>query len=134
MIRNKFKGQYIGGMLQADWNFDDLKMTMREYGGFEIIIRKPIEWNVEQMRKFLHGPVLDFLRNQLRELGIVFTKDEAKVWVKEQFLDKEEKNGISFLKSTASLDRASYIRLLKDINEFCQDRFGCGLPEPDKID
>jgi len=134
MIRNKFKGKYIGGILQADWNFDDLKLTMREYDEFEVIIRKPIDWNVDNMRKFFHGPVIDFLRSQLRNFGIVLTKDECKVWVKEQFLDRQEQNGISFLRSTAALNRDEYKTLLKDINEFCMDRFGCGLPEADKID
>ena len=132
MLRNKFRFQTISNVIQIDW--DELKMSMREFDDGEIIVRKRIEWNTDQMRNYLHGPVLNFLRCQLRELGIVFTKEECKTWVKGEFLDKGEVNGVTFLKSTASLCRDEYTQLLKDINEFCMDRFGCGLPEPDKVD
>ena len=115
-----------------DW--DELKVSMRQFSDGEIIVREKIEWNTENMRKFLHGPVIRFLREQFKEKGTIKSKDDVKNWVKDEFLERVRENGFSFLRPTASLSRAEYIVLLKDIDAWCQEWFGCGIPEPEKIE
>ena len=132
MIRNKFQFKTISNVIQMDW--EELKMSMREFDDGELIVRKRISWDTAKMNKFFHGVVLGFIRSQFRDFGTVTTKDEVKNWVKDKFLDREDRNGVLFPRSTASLGRDEYIKFLKDIDEFCQDKFGCGLPEPEKID
>ena len=132
MLRNKFQFKTICNVIQIDW--DELKLSMREFPDGEIIVRKKIEWDTDKMNRYFHGPVLCFVRSQFRDLGTVATKDEVKNWLKGKFLDKEERNGFQFLRSTASLGRDEYIGFLKDIDEFCKDKFQCGIPEPEKIE
>ena len=132
MIRNKFQFKTISNVIQTDW--EELKMAMREIDDGELIVRKRISWDTDKMNRFFHGPVLDFLRAQFRDSGTVVSKDEVKVWVKGEFLEKEDRNGFLFPRSMASLGRDEYIKLLMDINEWCQEWFKCPLPESDKID
>ena len=139
MIRNKFKGQYVGGMLQADWNFDDLKMTMRELGSFELVARKPIEWNVDQMRKFVHGPVTKFMIQQHKNRGEVYTIPQMHQKLRDDFLPYEEvKTSTNRIivrpVSSESIGRDGYKQWLTDINDFCMAELNCELPTADEIE
>ena len=132
MIRNKFQFETIANVIQIDR--ESLDASMRTLVRGEVIVREKIDWNTDQMNKFFHGPVRKFLRQQFKEKGTIKSMDEVKTWAKEEFLGKVEENGFSFLRSSSSLGRSEYIEFLKDIDAWCQEWFGCGIPEPEQID
>ena len=97
----------------------------------EIIIRKKIDWNVEQMRKYFEGPCVDFVKGMMANDGNAYSKPEVREWLKRKFVGLDA-NG--FLISTTTLPRDKFHSLLNDINNFCMDKWGCGLPSPDRVD
>ncbi|MCH8278331.1 MAG: hypothetical protein IIC12_05305, partial [Proteobacteria bacterium] len=70
MNRNKFKYQTVKGVtVVLDWS--QFKTALAQHQRGEIIIRKEINWDVGQMRKFFHGPVRAFILKELRKKGFI---------------------------------------------------------------
>lgn len=108
-------------------------------GDYEWILREKPTWDVDKMRRFLHGPVLKFLVEQFKALGHVISKDEAKHWVKERFgPTKEVKLGagstLTVPKSTSEWDFETYKGVLKNLNEWCANYMNCELPTAEEIE
>ena len=141
MIRNKFQFKTISNIIQMDW--EELKMSMLEMGFGEVIVREPIEWNTEQMRKYFHGPIRKYFVQEWRNLGVNKTVDDVKYELKKQYGARQDKSVtlkdgrtiiVEELKSTGRYDKKDYKELLLGANIEAIDKFGRGIPEPDKIE
>lgn len=108
--------------------------TIPEGTEMELIFRKKIRWDIGRMRKFFEGPVVDFVKNQFAELGHAYSKPEIRQFLKLKFLGTVVSDPIWTPVSTTTLDFEKFKNFLKDIDDFCKDTFGCGLPEPETVD
>ena len=98
----------------------------------ELIIRKKIKWDVSKMKKFFEGPVVDHVRNLYAENGNAVGKGVIREALKTMFLGYVEGTIIPI--STMSLDHNKFWQFLRDIDAYCMDKFGCGLPSADTSD
>ena len=105
-------------------------------GEYEVIIRPKIKWDVDKMRRFLHGPVIDFLITQFKQQGNVFTKPQLKEWIKSEFGPTQRSGRVSMPMSTSEWNFETYKGVLNDVNDWCMDAetFGCELPAADDIE
>ena len=137
MKRNKWQYQTINRVVVGmDW--DEFKLRMLDYPEGEILLRKKIDWDVTQMRKYFYGPVLEFVEAQERGRGMSTGKQELKSRFKvvygpyETFgLGKKVFNGP---KSTGDYTFDEYVKFLNDIDAFCMDNYGCGIPPAEKVE
>ena len=107
-------------------------------GEWEVLIRKVIKWDTDQMRKFFHGPVLEMIEGIERNAGNTDGKAQIKAdfkalygpWVER----KIGKKIIQTLKSTGKYTFAEYKKFLKDINAFCIENYDCELLPAEEVD
>lgn len=143
MIRNKFRYKVVNGAIyEFDWAA--LKLSMAQFEEGEIIVRKKIDWDTDQMRRYFHGPVLRFIQEQFKGVGYIFSKDQIKenlkmdfgpkMYIDETMYEKAFRNSAGVPKSTAEYDFDTYRDLLKDIDAWCIDCFQSGLPEPEQVE
>lgn len=123
-------------IINLDW--DRLKEVMKTHRHGEIVVRDKIEWNYDQMRKFLHGPVTEFMIAMFKQHnGMVFTNKEMHKWLRDSFLPGEPEEVAGKLipqpVSSETIGKAGYIKWLKDINEWCQDAWQCDLPPAEEV-
>jgi hypothetical protein len=106
-------------------------------GDYEILVRPKIEWDVEAMRNYFHGPALDFVREMLRKAKRIYSKKKIKEMLKEELGPFEHvmvgKGKIWDVKSTGDYTYEEYKKFLFDLNIWCVDCFGCELPPADEI-
>jgi hypothetical protein len=105
-------------------------------GEYEVVVRPKIKWDVDKMRKFMHGPVIDFLIAQFKQQGNVFTKPQLKEWIKREFgpVQTGASNKMYAPMSTAEWSFDTYKKVLQDLNDWCADVFKCQLPSADDIE
>ena len=108
--------------------------TFREGEEMELIIRRKISWDTSRMRRFFEGPVVDFVRDRFGDTGVAMGKGDIREALKQKFLGFTEEHGMRLAVSTTSLTRPKWKEFLRDINDWCCDEFGCGLPEADNTD
>ncbi len=137
MKRNKWQYRTVSRTVQ-DFDWDEFKLAMLDYEEGEVLLRKKIEWDVTQMRKYFHGPVLAFVEAQDRQQGSSRSKQEIKELLKELYAEPEEVNFgqrvIYRPRSTASFTYDEYVKFLNDIDAFCMDNYGCGIPPAEKVE
>ena len=133
----KFKFKKLSGVVimddQVRQRRTDLLNSLAD-GDYEILIRPEIRWDVSQMRKYFHGPVIGFIMNEFKKLGHVYTKDEIKEYLKGSFGPKKEMQGEWFPKSTSAYDFDTYRDFLKNINDWSISVFGYELPSPEEVE
>ena len=100
----------------------------------ELIVRKKINWDISHMRRFFEGPVVDFVRDRYADIGVPLGKGDIREALKTKFLGYTEEHGLRTPISTTTLTRPKWKEFLQDINHWCMDEFGCGLPEADNAD
>ena len=129
---NKFPVQVASGqMIGFDKDrFTQMLRTAKD-GDYEILFRKKVDWNTDQMRKYFHGPVLEFIREQFKVLGSLYSKGQVKEFLKSEYGDKDK---MSVPLSTSAYDRDRYIKFLKDINLWCIECFECELPPSEEVE
>ena len=137
MKRNKWQYQTVHRTVQGfDW--DEFKLAMLDFEEGEVLLRKKIEWDVTQMRKYFHGPVLAFVEAQERQQGSSKGKEEIKSHLKIIFGPYEDYMFAGKLvngpKSTANYTFAEYTKFLNDIDAFCMDNYGCGIPPAEQVE
>jgi len=107
-------------------------------GEWEILIRRKISWDTDQMRKYFHGPVLEMVRDCERAQGRSTSKEQIKIELKTLYGPVEDKvigtKTIKVLKSTGDYTRAEYKEFLKDINAFCVENYQCELPPAEQVE
>ena len=139
MNRNKFK--YVvtdTGQIIKDWTIDELELSMRNEKRGEILVREEIEWTVDQMRRYLHGPCTKFIVEMFKDRGDVYTDKEIHSFIRDQFLpvSTKEVSGKILRKpvSSESIGRKRYIQWINDVNDWCIKEFGMGLPPAEKVE
>ena len=138
MKRTKFQYKtFRKTIIEIDWA--ELKLAMAEHENGEVLVREQMEWNVEQMRKYLHGPATKFFIAMFKQHnGIVFTTPEMHRWLRDAFLDgKWKKVGSKTVYcpiSSESLGRKGYHKWIKDMNEYCMDAWQCELPPAEQVE
>ena len=105
----------------------------------EALFRPVPNYDKEQMRKYLHGPVIKFLISQFEEqTGKVYTKEQIKQWIKEKYVGNDRifinDKLVSLPKSTEDLTREEYCTLIKAINHDCVEMFGWPLPPTEEYE
>ena len=60
---------------------------------WEMIIRKPVNWDTSRMRRYFEGPVLDFIQECYKHRGVAFGKGSIREALKGQFIGWEEGMG-----------------------------------------
>jgi len=117
--------------------------TLKEGQELELIIRKAISWDTLQMRRYFEGPVVSFIQECENHRGNAVGKGEIREGLKAKFLGWTEPNvfGVKCAVSTKTLDEADGISprekwkdFLRQINYWCMDEYGYGLPSPDSVD
>jgi hypothetical protein len=105
-------------------------------GDYEIIIRSKIKWDVDKMRKFLHGPVIEHCVKEFKRQGCVYTKPQIKEWIKSEFGPLSASNGSAVVipMSTSEWSFETYKNVLQDINDWSIESFGCELPAADEVE
>jgi hypothetical protein len=138
MQRTKFKYKAVQGKVVADWTTADLKESMLAIPNGEIIIREQIEWGVDQMRSYLHGPATKFIVSQFKDKGIVVTDKWVHNFLRDEFLPVDTKQlgkkNVRIPVSSESIGRKAYIQWLNEINDWCKDAFGVALPPPEQVE
>jgi len=107
---------------------------IREGEDMELIVRKKISWDVSRMRKYFEGPVVDFVRDRYADTGMARGRGDIREALKQKFLGYTEEYNLRIPVSTTTLTRPKWREFLDDINHYCMDTFGCGLPEADNVD
>ena len=100
----------------------------------EMIIRKEINWDVSKMRRFFEGPVCTHIKNLYAERGMAVGKGVIREALKIRFIGYNGDAGLFIPESTTTLDFKKFTEFLRDINAWCMDEFGCGLPEVENED
>lgn len=120
----------------TDWT--SIKKRMIEFRDGEIIIRKKIKWDYDQMRKYLHGPVSKFMIVQFAGQGTAFSMTGMHKWLRDEFLPgiPKEIGGklIPQPVSSETIGRDGYVLWLNRINEWAMDNFGCGIPPAEQVE
>lgn len=137
MQRNKWQYRTVNRTVQ-DMDWDEFKLAMLEFEEGEVLLRKKIEWDVTQMRKYFHGPVRHFVEAQERQRGSSKGVEEIKADFKQIYGPKEDrmigKKIIRADKSTAHYTFVEYTKFLNDIDAFCMDNYGCGIPPAEQVE
>lgn len=138
MKRTKFKYQTVEGeTVGLDWAEFGIALTQYKRG--EIIIRKEINWDVAQMRKYFHGPVRAFILEELRKKPFLTTVEQLKYDFKLMYGPKFSRVSISGKtieepKSTADYTFDEYLAFLNRINEWCMENLHCELPPAEQVE
>jgi hypothetical protein len=115
-----------------------LKGRLKEGVDYEMVIREKPRWDTDAMRKYFHGPVLKFVNEQFKGVGCIYSKDELKSFLKASFGPYQDvptgKVKIHIPKSTSEYDFKTYTQFLKDIDSWCMDCFGAGLPLAEEVE
>ena len=130
-----------------DLDFELLKKFMGNIPDgkrMEMIIRAEIVWNADQMKKYFEGPVVDFVQKCYNQEGKVIAPSSIRDGLKGMFIGWTEPNefGQVFPLSRKELDtpkdgvspRNRWKQFLRNIDSYCMDRFGHGLPTHDNTD
>ncbi len=137
MKRNKWQYRTIANTVQ-DFDWDEFKLAMLDHAEGEVLLRKKIEWDVTQMRKYLHGPVRAFIEAQERSRGSSKGKEEIKSDLKQIYGPYEDRmlgrKIVRGPKPTADYTFAEYTKFLNDIDAFCMENYGCGIPPAEKVE
>ena len=138
MKQNKWQYQTVSKVIIGlDWT--QLKYAMMEHERGEILIRKEINWDTDQMRKYFHGPVRAFVLDEMRKTGFTTTASQIKYDFKEMFGSRVSRVGldgktVEEIKSTGDYTFEEYVDFLNRINEWCIDKLGVGLPPAEKVE
>lgn len=137
MKQNRFPFKcYENHVIDMDWT--PVKKLMFEFGEGEMVIRKKIEWDYEQMRKYLHGPVTKFMIQQFAGQGTSFSTTGMHKWLRDEFLPGTPKEvGGKLIPqpvSSENIGRDGYVLWLNGINEWAMDNFGCGIPPAEQVE
>ena len=122
-----------------DWDKFKRAIASCNHVEYEIILRKKPSYNVEQMRKYFHGPVRSFIKKELNNYGQVLDVNEIKEDLKEKFGPKVDHKTlfgvvIQVPKSMAHYTRDEYKQFLKDISDWCKDALHCDLPASEEVE
>jgi hypothetical protein len=135
----KSKGFHLHDMM----DFEDAVMerlhkyisSLPDSSDWEMIIRKPVNWDTSRMRKFFEGPVVEFGRDCYKHRGQEFGKGYIRDALKYQFIGHTEGlGGMQVPISTTTLDRKKFYEFLRDIGDWLKDEFGQELPTLDEVD
>ena len=142
-MNHKFQCKiYSGQMIDLDRDRFSQAIHAQKDGEYEIILRPKINWDVAQMRKYFHGPVLTFVQEQFKGVGCMYSKDQIKENFKYDFGPREEvpveklamRNTVGIAKSMAEYDFKTYTKFLNDINAWCIEAFQCELPTAEEVE
>ncbi len=138
IMNHKFGYEVVSRQI-INFDYDRLKeaMMLHRYG--EVLVRDKIEWDYDQMRKFLHGPVTDFMIAMFKQHnGMVFRKLEMHKWLRDGFLPGAPKEVAGKLiaqpVSSETIGKEGYIKWLKNINDWCMDAWQCDLPPAESVE
>ncbi len=142
MKRNKFRYQTVNDVFvdgNEPFDFAALKLSMKQHQRGELLVRKEIDWDVAQMRKFFHGPVRAFILAELRKVGFVTTADQIKDDFKLMFGPKISHKSLTGKtvekpKSTADYSFDDYLNFLNRINEWSVEKLKCELPPAEQVE
>ena len=127
---------YENQVVDMDWT--QVKRSMLSMGEGELFLRPIQKWDIERMRKFLHGPVSVFVCAEWAKKGSVYTLPQMHKFLRDAFLpgDPIEINGklIPNPISETKLDEFAYWTWLNTIKDWCRDFFGCELPVEGQIE
>ncbi len=138
MNQNKWQYETVDRVIIGlDWT--QLKYAMMEHERGEILLRKEISWDTDQMRKFFHGPVRAFILEELRKTGLLMTADQLKDDFKLMYGPKVSRKNLSGQmveepKSTSDYTFDDYLEFLNSINLWCVQNLGFEYPAAEKVE
>lgn len=136
MYNHKFPFKIIYGRM-VEYDRERFAQVVRglKDGEYEMVLRKKIKWDTNQMRKYFHKVVLDFVVEQFKQTGNIYSRDEIKQFLKERFgKRKMVTENWNIPCSTADYDFATYTKFINDINDWCIECFQCELPPAEQVD
>ncbi len=138
MKRNKWQYKTVNRTVQ-DMDWDEFKLAMLDFEEGEILLRKKIEWDVEQMRNFVHGPITNFMIAMFKQQNrMTFTVKEMHRWLRESFLPgtSKEVGGVLIPQPVSSelLGYDGYHQWINNMNDWCQDAWQCDLPPAEQVE
>ncbi len=142
MKQNKWQYQTVDGVFLDEnkpFDFAALKAAMRQHERGELLLRKEINWDTDQMRKFFHGPVRKFILEERRKQGNLMTADQLKDDLKQMYGPKVSRKNLSGMmveepKSTGDYTFDDYVDFLNSINLWCIEELGYEFPPAEKVE
>ena len=136
---SKFKYEIFNNQIvKMDWVRLKQTMISHKNGIYELLDRPEISWDTDRMRRYFHGPVLEFVEGCERNQGRSTSKAQIKIELKTLYGPMEEKTigtkKIQVLKSTADYTFEEYKKFLKDIKAFCMDNYQCEMPTAEEVE
>ncbi len=137
MKRNKWQYQTVSRVIVGmDW--DEFKLAMLDFAEGEILLRKKIDWDVAQMRKYFHGPIRNFVEAQERQRGSSKGVEEIKADLKQIYGPKEDRMiGKKIVRADKSMGEYTfdeYVKFINDVDAFCMENYQCGIPPAEKVE
>lgn len=129
------KGQWETTIEVAE-KYAEYKNSCKD-GTYYYVLFPEVKWNTEQMRKYLHGPVFDFILAELRKKPYVTTKTQIKKDFKNMFGPKVEKRTLNGVEqepiSTSTYSVDEYHAFINRIDEWCMDKLKVSIPSIEQV-
>lgn len=121
----KLRIKITNGQMELDRQSLSTHLATMKDGPYDLIIRPEIKWDVDKMRKYFHGPVINFVKSMFHEIGHGYSKNQVKEYMKSEH-GKTDKMGLPASTSTYTFE--DYKKFLNDINVWCIECFKIGIP------
>lgn len=116
--------------------------TLRAGTRMHLIVRPRPGYNVEAMRNYFHGPMLDWIVFKLRGLGIPASREPMRDELKRNFIGVDDDGKTLSIADTLEVmtkgdtrdPEKKYKEFLDDVRLWCIDTLGDEPPQPDEVD
>ena len=107
-----------------------------------MVIRPRPGFDVEGKRNYFHGPMLTWICNRLKDMGIPATREGMKEEFKKKFIGVDDEGKVLSLADTLEVKtkgdardpEMKYGEFLSDIRNWCRDVLGGEPPRPNQVD
>jgi len=115
--------------------------TLKPGTRMHLVVRPRPGFDVTAKRNYFHGPMLDWICQQLHDMGLPNGREALRKELKRKFIGEDEKGNPL---STTTLEHivegdprdpeTKYGQFLSEIRMWCIDIFGMEPPRPDDVD
>jgi hypothetical protein len=117
-------------------------LTMKAGDRMHLVVRPRPGFDIEAKRNYFHGPMITWIVNQLRDMGLPHGREQVRVELVKKFVGVDDegkpKSVRLFIEQMVEGDprdpEMKYGDLLSDVRIWCRDIFGSEPPYPDQVD
>ena len=120
----------------------DYLQSLRSGTRMHLIVRPRPGFDVEGMRNYFHGPMLDWICKEVKEMGIRTSREEMRDELKRRFIGVDDDGKTLSIADTLEVKtkgdtrdpEQKYKEFLNDVRLWCIDTLGSEPPPPDEVD